>query len=319
MASQDKINIPFRLETQYRDYVWGGRHLRPDVPGPTAEAWIVYEKARILDGPLTGMTLAEACEENGIMILGQRPLQKGLRFPLLIKLLDCADWLSIQVHPNDLLAQQLEGPDQNGKTEAWHILSADQGAFIYCGIKPGTTKESLKQSILNGQVMDIVEKIVVGTGDSILIRAGMVHALGPGLMVYEVQQAADITYRVFDWNRPASENRPLHTDKALEVIDPSLQSSLVPPPELGDGECTTLVKSEYFHLQAIGAQTQPIEMDTAGETFHALTVLEGRVRLEGSGWEMVLERWQSTVVPAAAGKYRIIPEGGYSLLRAAVD
>jgi mannose-6-phosphate isomerase len=319
MATDKSLKQPLILEPQYRDYVWGGHKLRPNVPGPTAEAWAIYEEDRIAQGPAAGQTLGEVAKEYGKVLLGKRVAARGLRFPLLIKLLDCADWLSIQVHPNDEQARRLEGPDQNGKTEAWYVIEADPGATLLCGIKSGTPKQVIERDVRNGTILDIVQKFEMHTGDSILIQAGMVHALGPGLMVYEVQQTSDITYRVFDWNRPASEGRPLHIEKSLQVIRPDLEPVVIPPLDLGDGEKATLVHSQYFRLELLAAQTRRIEMDTEGETFHALTVLSGRAILEGPDWQVILNRWQSAVVPADCEKYRILPEGNLKMLRSAVD
>jgi len=140
-------SIPaFSLEPQYHEYVWGGMQLRAGQK--TAEAWIIHEGDRILSGPFLGMTLAEAVRVSGADLLGPGSLARtGNRFPLLIKLLDCADWLSLQVHPNDEQAARLEGEGHFGKTEAWHILNASENAEILCGFRPGVTVEQIYQSV----------------------------------------------------------------------------------------------------------------------------------------------------------------------------
>ncbi|MCJ7701983.1 MAG: hypothetical protein MUO62_10390, partial [Anaerolineales bacterium] len=127
--------FPFRLKPSYREYIWGGNRLRPNL-GKTAEAWIVYEGNEITDGPYAGTRLGEVAEKNPIDLLGPRILaQSGSRFPLLIKLLDCADWLSLQVHPNNEQAEKLEGPGHLGKTEAWYVVEADEGAQLLGGFR----------------------------------------------------------------------------------------------------------------------------------------------------------------------------------------
>lgn len=316
------VNIctqPLRLEPQYRDYVWGGKRLRPDVPGPTAEAWVIYEHDKVIDGPFSGQTLGQVSADYALQVLGSNVAARGKRFPLLIKLLDCAEWLSLQVHPNDEQARRLEGPDQNGKTEAWYIVEAEPGAALLAGVKSGAPKDEFQQSVRDGTIMDWVNKLEMHTGESLLIRAGLIHALGPGLFVYEVQQTSDITYRVYDWGRPATGARPLHIEKSLEVINQSIEPKVNQPPDLSSDGRALLVQSEYFRLLLLETQDRPLLMDTYGESFHALTVLEGSARLRGNEWETTLGQFQSAVVPAACGTYQILPEPQVKLLRSAVD
>jgi mannose-6-phosphate isomerase len=234
---------PLQLAPEYRDYVWGGTRLRPGNQR-TAEAWVVFEQNKIINGPLAGKTLIEAVEELGPDLLGRTVYQRtGSRFPLLIKLLDCADWLSLQVHPNDEQARRLEGPDQFGKTEAWHILEADPGASLLFGLRPGTDQEQLQAAVTGGTILDLVQSHQVQQGDTVFIRPGMIHALGPGLLIYEVQQTSNITYRVFDWNRPAAAGRKLHIAESLEVLDPQAEARIVPRPDLPDGGQAVLAKA----------------------------------------------------------------------------
>jgi len=143
-----------RFTPEYRDYVWGGQRLRPGIL--TAEAWVIYENDRIASGPLAGKTLGEVSAEFGADLLGPAVLERrGPLFPLLIKLLDCNQWLSLQVHPNDQQARQLEGSGQSGKTEAWHILEAELGARLIAGLKPGTSAAGMAQAIRAGTVQEL--------------------------------------------------------------------------------------------------------------------------------------------------------------------
>ena len=219
--------------------------------------WAVYEQDRIAAGPLAGKTLGEAAQDFGNGLLGTRPFQQtGSRFPLLIKLLDCARWLSVQVHPNDEQAARLEGPGMFGKTEAWYIIEADPGAELLAGFKPGLNAQKLEAAVRGGTIVERMDHHQVKAGDTIFIKPGTVHALGPGLLVYEVQQTSDITYRVFDWNRPASEGRKLHIEQSLEVIDP--QSAGTPqrlpnPP----GACDCLITSRYWQLEHLQLDGTP--------------------------------------------------------------
>jgi len=311
---------PFlRLLPEYRARVWGGQRLRPG-PESVGEAWIVYEQNRIAEGPYAGLTLAEAAAQAGEALLGRRAVQQtGSRFPLLIKLLDCADWLSLQVHPDDEQARRLEGPGHFGKTEAWHILDAEPGAKVIAGLRPGATSEALAQALQNGTILDWVQYLPVQAGDTVFVRAGTIHALGPGLLLYEVQQTSDITYRVFDWNRPQTAGRELHIDQSLAVSDPQAAGQALPRPALDDGGCETLVTCPYFTLELMRGQTRAISLDTRGETFHALTVIEGRAHVAGEGWHQTLDRFESLVVMAACGAYRVEPQGTFQALKASVE
>jgi mannose-6-phosphate isomerase len=212
-----------QLEPLYDPRVWGGQRLKPSPEKPIGEAWVVYECNPIAGGPYAGRTLAEIAAERGADLVGRQAFERtGRRFPLLIKLLDCADWLSIQVHPNDEQAIQLEGSGQFGKTEAWHVLEAEEGAQLIAGVKPGTAAEELAQAIRSGNIEAYSQYHTVHAGDTIFMPAGLMHALGPGLLLYEVQQTSDLTYRVFDWNRPASAGRPLHIEQSVAVTNPQL-------------------------------------------------------------------------------------------------
>jgi mannose-6-phosphate isomerase len=318
MTSSQSIQGVLGLEPQYRDYVWGGSRLRPGQI--TAEAWVVYEGDRITNGPLAGRTLAEAAAEYGASLLGQQVVQRfGARFPLLVKLLDCAQWLSLQVHPNDEQAVQMEGPGHFGKTEAWHILEADPGAEILCGFQSGAGQANWQQSVRDGTILNLTQRMPVHTGETVFIRPGTLHALGPGLLVYEVQQTSDITYRVFDWNRPASAGRKLHIDQSLAVLDPSAAGKAVPPPPFVDGSQRQLVTCPYFTLSMITLQNDPLTLDPAGKTFHTLTVIEGQIELSGSGWQHTLNRFETAVMPASSGAYQIRPLSQARILKATVE
>ena len=313
----------FQLEAQFREYVWGGQRLRPGQK--TAEAWAVYEGNRILSGPLSGLTLAEAAGEQGAALLGELVVQRfgagprGARFPLLIKLLDCADWLSLQVHPNDAQAEALAGPGHYGKTEAWHILEADPDAEILCGFRAGVERPAALAAVRDGTILDVAQRVPLQTGETVFIPAGTLHALGPGLLVYEVQQSSDITYRVFDWNRPASAGRKLHIDESLAVLDTSATSRPLPPQPFKDGARARLITCPYFSLDLLTAENQALAFHTHGQTFHTLTVIEGAVEVQGDGWRLPLAKFETALVPAAAGAYEVSPVAKARVLAASVE
>ena len=296
---QNETRHPFlKLEPSYRDYVWGGNRLRPGL-SPTAEAWVVWEDDRIQSGRLAGKTLGEAALQFGAALLGTKVTARtGTRFPLLIKLLDCAKWLSLQVHPDDAQALELEGPDQFGKTEAWHILESDSGAKLVSGLQPNTSAETLADSIRNGTVIEHVQYAQVKAGDTVFVPAGTLHALGPGLLVYEVQETSDWTYRVDDWGRPPTEQRPLHIEKSIRVTRPDFNAPVQSLPHLGDGTEHTLIQCDHFTLALLSAQSQAIALDTKRESFHAITVIEGKAELQTPAEQVVLEKFQTALIPA---------------------
>lgn len=302
-----RLNSFLKLSPEFRDYVWGGDRLRPGHI-PTAEAWVVWEGDRIEAGELAGKTLGEAALEFGVDLLGSRFFARTQsRFPILVKLLDCAQWLSVQVHPNDEQAVKLEGPGQFGKTEAWHILDAQPDAKLIAGLKPNTSADILADAIRNGTVVEHSQSVSVSQGDTVFMPAGTLHSLGPGLLVYEVQQTSDWTYRVYDWGRPQTATRHLHVEKSIEVARPDFTAAVIPMPVCGDGSCDVLAQCEYFSLELLSAVSRPIELDTQGETFHAITMIEGRARLQAGNEYVELEKFQTVLAPAALGAYQFLP------------
>jgi mannose-6-phosphate isomerase len=304
-----------KLTPEYRDYVWGGDRLRPG-HNPTAEAWVVSENALIETGALAGKSLGQVAAEFGAALLGEKVFARtGIRFPLLIKLLDCAQWLSLQVHPNDMQAVQLEGLGQFGKTEAWHILEAQPDSTLIAGLKSNVGFAETANAILNGTITKYTEYATVKQGDTVFMPAGTLHALGPGLLVYEVQQTSDWTYRVYDWDRPQTETRRLHIDKSIRVIRPGFAAPIISMPAYGDGTRNVLVTCEYFTLELLAASSQTIELDTSNETFHTITVIEGKARLKTENEYLDLEKFQTALIPANLGNYQFQPLGNCRALK----
>jgi mannose-6-phosphate isomerase len=268
------------LETEYQAYVWGDNRIRLDV-GKTAEAWIVYKDNTIMGGPLKGMPLSEGAAQEGEALLGRTVVEKtGKRFPLLIKLLDTADWLSLQVHPNNTQAEFWEGPGNFGKMEGWYIVEADTGAQLISGFEPGTARDAIAKVVGTSGLLEIIKRKHLRTGDAILISPGTIHALGPGLLVYEVQQTSDITYRVYDWDRPMEAGRKLHLEQAADVLDPKAGGELISLETAHPGE-GPLVSCEFFALRVIADNEFPVQCDTRANSFHCLTMVDGEGIIEG--------------------------------------
>lgn len=298
-------DVAFRVQPAYHPRVWGGQRLRGG-PTPVGEAWVVHEASAIIDGPLAGRSLAEAAALAGPALLGARAFARtGARFPLLLKLLDTVDWLSVQVHPDDVQAAQLEGPGRRGKAEAWHIIDAPPDAQVIAGLRAGVSHHALVTAMRNGGVLDLLQREAVYAGDTLMIPPGAIHALGPGLLVYEVQQSSDITYRVFDWNRPQNEGRALHLEQSAVVARVDHRPRPIATHRRTSAGVMRLLTRSEFALDVVWPAQRPVQLATRHETFHALTAIRGVAELRGEGWRAPLPALQTALVPAASGPYTV--------------
>lgn len=297
-----------RLEPQRHERVWGGRRFSTDGQ-PIGEVWVVWHDNRVAEGPYRGRALGELTAELGARLVGRATD----RFPLLVKLLDTSDWLSVQVHPDDTQARLIEGDGFVGKTEAWHVLDAAPDARVIAGLKPGADRGALTRSLRDGgSLLELVDYSPAAPGDTFFIPAGTVHALGPDLLMYEVQQSSDLTYRVWDWDRPASANRPLHVDQTLAVAEPARRAVRRP---LDRADRQELVASPYFVLERIAADGD-VALDTGGATFHVVTLTEGSATVVASGERLRLGPLETVLVPAERGAYRLDAERPFAALLA---
>ena len=253
---------PLRFEPIFKPAIWGGRRLAEMFPGapaegPIGEAWVLSDHGKdvsvIADGPLKGTTLRELMQTRREELLGPS-LAHYDTFPLLLKIIDARENLSVQVHPNDELAQTLAGVPR-GKTEAWVVLRAEPGSRIYAGLKEGVDRPRLERAIADGTVADCLHSFELKqAGDCIFLPAGTVHALGGGITVFEVQQTCDTTYRLFDWDRiDARTGRPreLHIDPALASTDFARGPVVRTKPEVveGPGLTAKTVESQNFMVR----------------------------------------------------------------------
>jgi mannose-6-phosphate isomerase len=313
------IDQPLRLKPIFHERVWGGDRLRPGSPGPIGEAWVVYGECLIDGGKWHGRKLGEVSELAGVDLLGGSLVrQMGNRFPLLVKLLHSRDWLSVQVHPDDEQAVKHEGEGHFGKTEAWHVLEADEGARVVYGLNGNWSRADLKRLAEAGEFERALNYLPVHAGDTLFTPAGCVHAIGPGLFIYEVQQTSDITYRLYDWNRPASDGRALHLEKGLDVISGCLGSSAC---DRGDNSGVRRVVAEcaYFTLETLHPEGRSLSLSTEHRSFHAVTATRGEAVLMVNGAVSSLGELETVVIPASAGEYLIDPTDGFSGLLARVS
>lgn len=316
-----------RPSPDLRVRVWGGTRLGVGAGGqPIGEAWVAGPTSRV-PGPAEGVpdrdraapTLDELAAEMGRGLVGSRSPWED-RFPLLVKLLDPADWLSVQVHPDDDLARRLAGPDGVGKTEAWYVLEADPGSQLLVGVQAGIGEDRVRAALRTGGLAAILERVAASPGDTILVPAGTLHAVGPGLLLYELQQPSDLTYRADDWGRPATPERPLHTEEALASWQPGVHPVIGHAAEPSSAARQQLVACGHFVMERLSARPgEPVLLDTAGASPHVITALPGsRLAIEGDDWREVIGPLESVVVAAGAGRYRVATDtaGGETALLA---
>jgi mannose-6-phosphate isomerase len=244
--------------------------------------------------------------------VGRHHPQDG--FPLLLKFLDARERLSVQVHPNDEQAAQLDPPDR-GKSEAWVILDADPGSVLYAGLEPGVDRAELERAVAEGTTDACLSRVEPQVGDCAFLPAGVVHAVGEGLLIAEIQQASDTTYRLFDWNRVGRDGRPreLHVAAALDVIDYDYGPVRLQSPKPGGRPfIERLVECEKFVLDRWRLEApQTIGGD---DRFHIVAIVDGSVAVAGDPSGQRLRRGQTTLLPAAAGGVAIAPNGPTVLL-----
>jgi mannose-6-phosphate isomerase len=300
-----------RLKPLYMERVWGGRTLEseygrhlPDPSIPYGESWEIAdrpgEQSVVLEGPFAGLTLNELWLKHRPEVFGSAAPDTG-RFPLLIKILDARDTLSLQVHPPLSEAAALQGEP---KTEMWVIAAAEPDASLYAGVVPGTTRESFAAALADGTAATLVPKLPAKAGDFIFIPSGRLHAIGAGLLIFEIQQNSDTTYRVFDWNRVGLDGKPraLHVPESLRCIDFSDTT-----PSLGQAAPDGLLATcEYFtvHRREAPAATGAT-VGNPGQ-FLMLGILSGQLTLAGSSlhpgdWALVPASLEAPVRQATAG------------------
>lgn len=300
---------PLTFQPIFQERIWGGRKLetlygKPLPPGKIiGESWEISDRADansvVTNGPLAGRTLADLMATHREAIMGRARSPDG-RFPLLIKLLDAQDNLSLQVHPPQHLAADLGGC---AKTEMWYVSAAEPDALLYAGLRHGVTREQFAEKTRNGTVAECFHQLPVREGDSLFLPSGRVHALGKGLVIFEIQQNSDTTYRVFDWNRVDASGKPrqLHVDESLKCIDfedfePSLTNGELK--RQGDRVLTralarhALFAVDYFEIARNGEYHERITEP------RVIGVVSGALEIAHSTHPVTLKKGQFALVPA---------------------
>lgn len=314
---------PLQFKAEMKERIWGGRALEQfglELPeGAIGEGWMISDHpnglTEVVNGELAGSNLEQLRARFGAAWFGTKNgNEPDRRFPLLIKLLDCNDDLSVQVHPNDHYGKLPQG--ELGKTEMWYILDAKPGAKIIYGLKPGVDRAQLAEAIEHGRVMDCLQEVPVEAGDAFYIPAGTVHALCAGVVVAEIQQNSDTTYRLYDYDRPGLDGklRELHIEDSLNVIAyegagaARMKTDAVQP-----NEWLTIATSPYFIVQKGIVSSNKRELSTSRDSFVILVVCDGEGELSWSDGSQPIKAGQCFLLPANLGTYAL--EGNCTVLR----
>jgi mannose-6-phosphate isomerase len=319
---------PIFIERRIVEPIWGGGRLAAwlDLPEPRparlGETWQVFDANPVVGGPFAGRTLAQLARTLGPDLVGTRTAARyGADFPLLAKFIDANDRLSIQVHPDDAYAHTVEAHTGfHGKTEAWYILDAVPGATVTYGLSRPSTRGEFAAAVEAGTVEALMGQLPVAPGDVVFVPAGTLHAINAGIVLFEIQQKSDLTYRVYDYGRrdaATGKPRELHLAKSLDVsrFAPA-PGGKVAPLALGPGR-DLLIACPYFALER-WSPAAPLAAATDPGSFEILTLIAGGAALTWGGDEARLARGDSVVLPAALGAYGLVPGPEATLLRAYV-
>ena len=307
---------PLKTEPTFKQYIWGGNNLK-EIYGkntpepPVAESWEISAHpdgpCKIANGRYKGKTIDELCELLGESFYG-KSIKKGEKFPLLLKILDACDRLSVQVHPCDEYAEKYENGEK-GKTEAWYILKAEPDAQLIYGFKENITKEIFKTAIKEGKTEDFLNKVPCCEGDVFYIPSGTVHAVGKGLMIAEIQQSSNTTYRVYDYNRRDKNGnlRELHIEKALDVSNfcssVGKEKTVGTKENIGTSVLEHIIDNEFFVFEKITVNDS-FESETDG-LLHLMFIAKGGFDINGEAFK----EGDSVIIPAGMKNYTICGNG----------
>lgn len=323
---------PLLFEPNLHTVVWGGQRLRPYkglVPDgkPIGESWEVSavpgSTSVISNGAYSGQPLSDVIALHTEEVLGRSVARRfGGQLPLLVKFIDAEKDLSIQVHPDDTMAQRMHG--KWGKSEMWYIIDAEPGSYLYAGFKSPISPYEYKKRVEDGSITDVLARHEVHPGDVFYLPAGRVHAICGGILLAEVQQSSDVTYRIFDYNRPGLDGRPreLHTELAAEAIDYHVEDDYRTCYQNDENRANPVIASPYFNVRVTQLDSPFHRNLLKYDSFIITMCIKGdcRIRVRSTGSEILLREGHSCLIPARIADYDVIPVRGQSrVLDAFID
>ncbi|SEB41929.1 mannose-6-phosphate isomerase, type 1 [Maribacter dokdonensis] len=310
---------PLKFKPILKERLWGGTKLKEVFGKPiesdiTGESWelstVPGDISVVANGSLEGKSLQELIDSKGEELLGKSVVERfGKEFPILIKFIDAKQDLSIQLHPNDALAK--ERHNSFGKTEMWYIMDADPKAELIVGFNKDVTKEEYAESVANDTLLDLLNYEQVKEGDTFFINTGKIHAIGAGVMLAEIQQTSDVTYRVFDFNRKDKDGnlRELHTDLALDAVDYEKKDDFKVSYSQEKNEVNTMVDCPYFKTNFIEL-TENLELDTVNrDSFTIFMCVGGEAKISTAEGEVAIKSGETALLPASTQKISLQSTG----------
>lgn len=320
-----KYLYPLKFDTIFKEKIWGGTKIK-DILGKDfaplsncGETWEISgvpgNLSKVSNGVLKGQTLPELIDTYGAELVGKKVYERyGNEFPLLIKFIDAAQDLSIQVHPNDQLAK--ERHNSLGKTEMWYIFQADEGAKLITGFNKDTSKEEYLEYLQSGRLTELLNVENAEAGDTFFLPAGRVHTIGKGLLLAEVQQSSDVTYRIYDFDRTDDQGnkRELHTEQALDALDYKHHSDYKTKVNKGINEAVPLVKSQYFQTNLLEFTTGIIREHYDKDSFVIYTCTQGEAEIQTLGQTTKISMGNAVLVPQKFPEVHIRTTSGFKML-----
>lgn len=310
-----------KLNPAFKDYLWGGTKLRDEYGkkcdlDKVAESWeLSCHKdgcSVVADGEYAGLTLPQYIEKAGKAVLGT-DCEKFEYFPILIKLIDAKQNLSVQVHPDNDYAMRVEG--EYGKTEMWYVVDCEPGTGLLYGFKHEISKEEFRRRIEDNTLLEVTNRVEVHPGDVFFIEAGTLHAIGEGILIAEIQQNSNTTYRVYDYGRVGADGKPrqLHIEKAIDVtrLAPATRPCGRPqakPEAFDGGSVLPLASCDYFTVKEMEVTSHAALMADE-KSFHSLLLLDGSLTLSMGGEKLEMKKGDSVFVPAGSGDYTLTGKG----------
>lgn len=320
---------PLTFTTIFKDKLWGGQKIKTvlgkdygELPncGETWEISGVKGNVSVVDnGVLAGKSLRDLIAEYKGRLVGERVYKQfGDEFPLLVKFIDANDDLSIQVHPDDELAKQRH--DSFGKTEMWYIMQSDPGSTLITGFNQEVTRESYQKNFNEGKLTDILNREEAEAGDVFFLPAGRVHTIGKGLLLAEIQQTSDVTYRIYDFDRKDADGntRELHVEEALDAIDYNVYDEYKTNYSSASDELIEVVSCDYFHTRKM-ALTSPMSRNYSSlDSFVIVVVVEGQGKIETEAGSIAVKAGQALLIPAELQAATFLPDGSLTVLESVV-